>query len=278
MNNILDHEIPQNTRLYFAQSAKLKREIEYKAATILEDNDFEEIVTPFFSYHKSRALGSADVIRVNDENNRNIILRADSTFDVAKIVTQRLDIKQNKWFYIQPVFRYPAKEIYQIGAEWIGERQSDKVINIASTILQSLQIDTNLQISNISIPKLISEKLGIDIEMFKHGFVDDISEEEWFRKLTLVTTIQDLKNIDIPSFLTDEVNKLIDIASKVQHQNIIITPLYFSKLKYYDGMFFRFLKDNDVYCKGGHYKSDEIDANGFAIYVDDVIEKLMDDK
>ena len=43
-------------------------------------------------------------------------------------------------------------------------------------------------------------------------------------------------------------------------------------------MFFRFLKNNEVFCKGGHYKSDDIDANGFAIYSDDVIEQLINIK
>ncbi|CAA6800416.1 MAG: ATP phosphoribosyltransferase regulatory subunit, divergent variant (EC [uncultured Campylobacterales bacterium] len=277
MNKIQDHEIPQNTRLYFGKSAQLKRDIEYISSKILVENGFKEILTPFFVYHQSKALDENEVIRVSDEKNRNIILRSDSTFDVAKIVTKRLDIKKDhKWFYIQPVFRYPVEEIYQIGAEWLENSQTSPMINIASKIFDKLKIKTNLQISNIAIPKLISQNLGIDIDLFKNGFLSDVSSEQWFKELMFVQNFEDLVNIKdiIPEFLKDEVEKLINIVKDVNHENIILAPLYFSKLKYYDGMFFRFLEGNETYCKGGHYKSNEIDANGFAIYVDDVIERL----
>ena len=47
--SVYEHEIPSGTRLYFGQSAKLKRKIERAASEILEKNGFYEIVTPFFS-------------------------------------------------------------------------------------------------------------------------------------------------------------------------------------------------------------------------------------
>ena len=45
---ILEHEIPNGTKLYFGNSAKVKRSIENIASEILYDNGFEEIVTPVF--------------------------------------------------------------------------------------------------------------------------------------------------------------------------------------------------------------------------------------
>ena len=49
---IFEHEIPSGSRLYFGQSAKIKREIESIASETLEMLGFEEIVTPLFSYHQ----------------------------------------------------------------------------------------------------------------------------------------------------------------------------------------------------------------------------------
>ncbi len=42
---ILEHEIPSGSKLYFGNSAKIKREIEKVASDILSKG-FEEIVTP----------------------------------------------------------------------------------------------------------------------------------------------------------------------------------------------------------------------------------------
>ena len=46
---ILEHEIPVGSKLYFGNTAKIKRKIESVASDILDKNGFEEIVTPFFS-------------------------------------------------------------------------------------------------------------------------------------------------------------------------------------------------------------------------------------
>ena len=49
---IFEHEIPSGSKLYFGESAKVKREIEFVSAELLENLGFEEIVTPLFSYHQ----------------------------------------------------------------------------------------------------------------------------------------------------------------------------------------------------------------------------------
>ena len=49
---IYEHEIPTGSKLYFGESAKLKRSLEHAASTLFYEADFEEIVTPFFSYHQ----------------------------------------------------------------------------------------------------------------------------------------------------------------------------------------------------------------------------------
>ena len=88
---ILEHEIPNGTKLYFGQSAKVKRRIENIASEILYDNGYEEIVTPLFSYHQHLSIADdKELIRVNDAKNNTLSLRADSTVDVVRIISKRL--------------------------------------------------------------------------------------------------------------------------------------------------------------------------------------------
>jgi ATP phosphoribosyltransferase regulatory subunit HisZ len=88
---ILEHEIPNGSKLYFGKSAKIKRLIEQTASKILDDNGYEEIVTPVFSYHQHKSIADErELIKVNDEKNHSLSLRADSTIDVVRIIEKRL--------------------------------------------------------------------------------------------------------------------------------------------------------------------------------------------
>ncbi|WP_457745166.1 ATP phosphoribosyltransferase regulatory subunit, partial [Sulfurimonas sp.] len=77
---ILEHEIPNGSKLYFGDSAKVKRKIENVASELLSESGFEEIVTPIFSYHQHKSIADEkELIRMNDEKNNSLSLRADST-------------------------------------------------------------------------------------------------------------------------------------------------------------------------------------------------------
>ena len=98
---ILEHEIPNGSKLYFGKSAKVKRHIENIASEILDKNGYEEIVTPIFSYHQHKSIADErELIRVNDEKNNALSLRADSTIDVVRIIKKRLgsNTKQKNGF------------------------------------------------------------------------------------------------------------------------------------------------------------------------------------
>jgi ATP phosphoribosyltransferase regulatory subunit HisZ len=118
---IYEHEIPSLSRLYFGKSAKLKRDIEAIASDILYQEHYEEIATPVFSYHQHDSIDEQELIRFSDNQNHIISLRADSTLDIVRIITKRLgkSSNQKKWFYIQPVYKFPTLEVNQIGVEEI---------------------------------------------------------------------------------------------------------------------------------------------------------------
>lgn len=275
----LDHEIPNGSRLYFGELAKTKREFESFAASVFVKYGFDEIVTPYFSYHQHLSVPNEQILKFQDKINHTISLRADSTVDVVRIILRRIKDKNlNKIFYIQPVFKYPSLEFYQIGAEMIGKRDLKLALEICSIVLDHFKINSTLQISNIEIPRIICKLLNIEIEEFEKGngtlFLG--SDKKWLRELSRITSLSDLKNIknNIPNELKDPLEKMEDLSCNSTHKNIKLAPLYYSKMRYYDSLFFRFLGENSIFCSGGDYEIDSLKSSGFAIMSDQVIQNL----
>lgn len=281
---IYEHEIPQGSRLYFSKSAKLKREIETTASGIFENEGFEEIVTPFFSYHQLGSMSEKELIRFSDTANHIISLRADSTLDVVHLITRRLGrtTKQKKWFYVQPVFRYPSTEIYQIGAELMGMNDLTKCIDIAGRVFSRFNISPLLYLSNVRIPKIISKMLGIPLDIFQNGEIEEILKinENWLKSLATMQKKEEISEvIDIsPKPIQDELLKLQTEACKISYENFVIAPLFYSKMRYYDSLFFSFIDKNEILSSGGIYHSEGHESAGFGLYTDAIIETIIKER
>lgn len=280
---IFEHEIPKGSRLYFGASAKRKRVLENQVCDILENSGFEEILTPNFSYSQHQAIANEKkLIKFSDEQNEQVSLRADSTLDVVRIITKRLGrtTTHRKWFYVQPIFTYPSKEEYQIGCEWIDHNNIADIINLTANILTALKIEPILQISNINIPKLVANELNIDIDLLKNGEIATLFKLncEWLNKLIKVKDIASLENVinSVPASIKAELEKLLLTAKEVNYGNIIIAPLYYGSLRYYDGIYYRVINENLTLCNGGMYSSEGISSLGFALYTDNLLKILED--
>ncbi len=280
---VFEHEIPNGSRLYFGKVAKAKRALENKVCKILEDEGYEEIITPNFSYSQHQSIeNEKKLIKFSDKNNEQVSLRADSTLDVVRIISKRLGrtTKHKKWFYVQPIFTYPSTEEYQIGCEWIGHDNISDMMNLTTDILKALDVEPILQISNINIPKLVARELNIDIELFKNGEIASLFKLncDWLNQLLKVKNIEDLENIIkvVPISIQVELEKLLNKAKEVNYSNIIIAPLYYGFLKYYDGIYYRVISDNLTVCRGGMYSSEGSCSLGFALYTDSLLKILED--
>ena len=280
---ICEHEIPKGSRLYFGSMAKAKRRLENQVCDILDTCGFEEILTPNFSYSQHQAIANEKkLIKFSDEQNEQVSLRADSTLDVVRIITKRLGrtTTHKKWFYVQPIFSYPSKEEYQIGCEWIDHDNISDIMNLTADILKALNIKPIFQISNINIPKLVANELNIDLELFKNGEIATLFKLncEWLNKLIKVKDIKSLEDVIsiIPNSIKIELEKLLQKAKEVDYSNIIIAPLYYGSLRYYDGIYYRVINDNLTICKGGMYSSEGMNSLGFALYTDNLLKILED--
>ena len=279
---ILEHEIPSGSKLYFGKSAKIKRHIENVASDILDANGFEEIVTPIFSYHQHQSIADEkELIKVNDEKNNSLSLRADSTIDVVRIIEKRLGIntKQKKWFYIQPVVTYPTTEQYQVGVEFMGEKKLSSVMSLSAQIFDKLDVKPLVQISNIKIPETLVDMFDeLSINDFRHFNIEKFLnlKVDWVEKLVYLQYVDKIDEvIDIaPQIIKTELNKIKELCSEMKCENSVIAPMYYAKMLYYDELFFRVIDKNEVYARGGRYKNADLTSVGFAIYTDALCETL----
>lgn len=275
-----EHEIPQGSRLYFGKSAQIKRRIENCASEVLVKNGFEEIVTPFFSYHQHKHINEKELIRFSDEQNHLVSLRSDSTLDVVRLISKRLEgsTKQSKWFYIQPVFHFPSLEINQIGAEFIGETCLASSITNCKEIFAAFDLQPLVHISNIKIPKLIAKELGLDIGVFERSELQKILSLNipWLEQLACLQHPADIDAVMalVPENIKEELAKMKNIYTKIAYQNVHMAPLYYVNMRYYDALFFRFIDKNSTLAMGGSYIDRDVDSTGFALYTDALIEAI----
>ena len=280
---IFEHEIPSGSKLYFAQSARIKREIEFVSSEILENLGFEEIVTPIFSYHQHEYFDDKKpLIRLNDEQNHEVSLRADSTADVVRIVTKRLgrSTDSKKWFYIQPTVTFPTIEQYQIGAEII-DGEFPVVAKTAMMLLNEIGIEPIMQISNIRIPHLLHEKYDISLEVIKSMNLEKLLQigPSWIEALAKINTLEDLDDLEIfPDDIRSELEAMRASVLSIDHTHAVLSPLFYAKMRYYDSMTFRMFMGNDLLAMGGTYRIEGVEAAGFALYTDECICYKMDNK
>ncbi len=278
---IFEHEIPDGSKLYFGESAKKKRYIESVASEILYADGFDEIVTPLFSYHQHLSISDErQLVRVNDKQNHKMTLRADSTIDVVHIIDKRLgrNTSHKKWFYIQPVFRYPSTEIYQVGAEFLGEGSLSRVMSSAMKIFETLSLEPLVQISNMRIPMLLCEMFDLTLDDFRHINIEKMLslKVEWLSKLVYLQYIDEIDEVIaiVPEAIQVELIKMKELCNELTCKNSVLSPLYYASMIYYDELYFRVIEKNDVFANGGRYKNDELTSVGFAIFTDNLIETL----
>ena len=69
---VLEHEIPDGSKIYFGEIAKKKRSFENIASETFYKYGFQEMITPIFSYHQIKSLSSQQLIHLTDKNNYQI--------------------------------------------------------------------------------------------------------------------------------------------------------------------------------------------------------------
>ena len=246
----------------------------------MDENGFEEIVTPLFSYHQHSSFeDEKKLLHLHDEHNHTVTLRADSTADVVRIVTKRIGrtVSSKKWFYIQPAVSFPTQEQYQVGAE-IFDGSFDDVVNSATTLVEKLELKALLQISNMKIPLLLNENYGVDLQLLHDTNIEAILKLDlpWISKLVRIHKAEDLEDLEgIPADIQSELMLIKEMIAKIEYKSLIIAPLFYAKMRYYGSLTFRMFHENELLVRGGCYAIENINAVGFALYTDACINQKM---
>ena len=269
-----EYEIPKGSKLYFGESARAKRAIETKAVEILSRHGFEEIVTPLFSYHQN---SQQEVIRFGDEANHAVAIRADSALEVVRLILKRLgrSTEHRRWFYVQPVFRYPTQELHQIGAESMGSDDLSAMIRLCGEVLSALGLKPVLQIGSIAVLDEVQKLLDLPPETLQRHNLNQLFDrtEPWLKPLIELSDLADLSAAIAvaPQSLKPLLESLGETARQSGWQKAALSPLYHADMAYYDERYFRFLLNGKQLAMGGTYESGEGRACGFALYTDTLI-------
>ena len=276
---ILEHEIPEGSKLHFGLSAKIKRKIENLSAELFYQHGFEEIMSPIFVYQEhQKSFLNRNVIHLSSEKNHQVSMRNDSTVDVIRIITKRLErtTTQKKWFYIQPVFSYPTTELNQIGIECLDEKEVHNILELGVTIFNIFEIKPILQITNIKIAKKCAQETGLKYEYFTKLHVEKLQSIDFIASLLHVNSVYDLESAipHCPRFLHEDLQCLIH-SCKCKYDNIICSPFLSAPVDYYDDLFFKMFLNNFTFLSGGRYCIDGVKSCGFGIYTDNVVHHLL---
>ncbi|CAM2921053.1 ATP phosphoribosyltransferase regulatory subunit [Helicobacter burdigaliensis] len=274
---ILSHEIPKGSKLYFGKEARKKRELENLISDLLYQEGYEEISTPSFAYlEHQRDTTSREVVRIVNQYNQQITLRHDSTIDTLRLLSPHIKEQRvgKKWFYMQPVFTYPTTEINQIGVENFENDCVLPHIKLCLEFLKKLALFPLLQISNAKIPKLCTQEFNVALEDFEKINLAKIQDAHPFLKALMgVQNLQNLQALlkEAPSSLKEELKELLELAKSLEYEKLILAPLFYAPMPYYDGMLFRFFMYNKTVILGGSYKINDEKACGFGIYTDHLL-------
>jgi histidyl-tRNA synthetase len=146
------------------------------------------------------------------------------------------------------------------------------------SIFKKLELEPLLQISNINIPHKISKMLGISLDAFRHINVEQFlaHDIEWLTKLVYLHDIEQIDEVIaiVPDEIKVELEKIKELCSEISYTNVVIAPMYYAAMLYYDELFFRVIHKNEIYARGGRYHNDDVTSVGFAIYTDTLVEAL----
>ena len=146
-------QLPKGARIYLPDEVARKRHVEARLFDVFRRWGYREIVTPTFEFFDVLAVATDQAVQgnaftfVDRETGRMLVLRADITPQIARIVATRLrdEPKPLRLSYVTNVFRYDEpqlahyREFYQAGVELIGLDKPEAEVEILAMTVESLR-------------------------------------------------------------------------------------------------------------------------------------------
>ena len=98
----------------------------------------------------------------------------------------------------------------------------------------------------------------------------------WLEALVHLHRPEDLEDLSaFPEEIAAELERIREAIAGLEYAPLVISPLYYARLRYYDSLIFRLYEGNTLFATGGTYRIDEVRSAGFALLTDAVIAKKM---
>lgn len=287
-------DFPAGVSFYTGDASLARRSLEEKIISILAREGFEEVITPVLEYCKDSGdrEGGEKAYRFPDQQTgRMLALRSDFTLQIAHLAATRMKRGGGgfRWCYRGNVFR-PIKEhagqkrqIYQIGAELLGDASLDttvRMIDLAVEILLAAGLaDFNLVIGHVGFVEKLMGLLDLP-----PGEEPDIREilrrkdlsglEKMARRINLSAdrveavrksmyllggeeTLEEAGQIFVDPETTDVMEELRGVLDKTVNAggHILFDLTEPRGFDYYTGIMFQIVvpKIGEEVCKGGRY-------------------------
>ncbi|MBO5273140.1 MAG: ATP phosphoribosyltransferase regulatory subunit [Clostridia bacterium] len=304
--------IPEGTRDIIFDEAQLHESIERSLAEIYRKNGFMQVMTPAIEYYdvfdgESRYIEQADMYKMSDMSGRLLVLRADNTMPIARMVATKLRSASfpQKIFYSQNVYRansnYTGRrnETLQSGVEIIGGGLKCDLVCITTALeaLKSMGVNFKIEIGHVGffngiigamnlsaeeeemIRSFVNSKNSVSLKLMK-----STPELEIIRRIPLLfggsEVLEEAGQLAAGNDKAAEalayVRTLYDILTESGYGDSIMIDLgIVGEMEYYTGVVFRGYMEGagEPVLGGGRYdnllKNFDFDmpATGFAINV-----------
>jgi ATP phosphoribosyltransferase regulatory subunit len=145
--------IPPGSQDLLAGDVKARRQVQAAWFRLAEERGYEEVIPPTFEYEEVFTLAAGGdlasrLIRFVDQDGRLVALRADFTSSIARIAATKLSAAKLplRLSYGGKVFRQTRegagnrREVFQLGAELIGDGTPEADVEIIRLILDTLAL------------------------------------------------------------------------------------------------------------------------------------------
>ncbi|NBK97927.1 MAG: ATP phosphoribosyltransferase regulatory subunit [Erysipelotrichia bacterium] len=272
--------VPAGMRDLILGECETKKELQLQIEDCLNKWGYEEIITPTIEFYKTYDVGfdnmqEEDMYKFFDANGRILMLRADMTIPIARVVATKFKDAQTplRFRYCANVFKVHEElsglqnEISDCGVELIGMEESCAELEILVTAMEALNVVKDkkivLEIGNINffreacralnfeeetiltLAKLIDDKSLKSLEDYVKTLNVSTQDQQFFMQLPWLNGNERILEVAKQYAFNDA---LIEIVDRLQTLNTQLKALGYdeinfdlgkvSNLNYYTGLIF----------------------------------------
>jgi ATP phosphoribosyltransferase regulatory subunit len=171
--------VPLGSQDLLAEDVRLLRRIQSAWYALAEARGYEEVIPPTFEYEEVFTRGggaelASSLLRFVDQDGRLVALRADFTSSIARVAASRLAASPVplRLCYAGKVFRQEAagagrrREMFQLGAELIGDASADADVEVIRLLIDTLHAvgitDFQVNLGNVEFVRSLLD--GVSLE------------------------------------------------------------------------------------------------------------------